>query len=62
MMSQSGDITVKEGLQGEPMEMKYEGYQLGTDSLLLYNNRMYVPNSTYLRKLVLQGINLYGLG
>jgi hypothetical protein len=31
----------------------YEGYWLGADSLLLYNNRLYVPNSTDLKCLIL---------
>jgi hypothetical protein len=42
---------VREGLQQEPNEKKYEGYQLATDDLLLYNNRLYVPNSTELKHL-----------
>jgi hypothetical protein len=37
---------VKEKLQQEPKEKRYEGYQLRDDNLLLYNNRLYVPNST----------------
>jgi hypothetical protein len=37
---------VKEGLQQEPNMEKYEEYQLTTDELLLYNNMLYVPDST----------------
>jgi hypothetical protein len=44
---------VKEGLQQEPKKRKHEGYQLEDDSLLLYKNMLYVPNSTYLRYLVM---------
>jgi hypothetical protein len=38
---------VKEGLQQETRENKYEGYQLGASDLLFYNNRLYVPNSKF---------------
>jgi hypothetical protein len=44
---------VKERLQQEPIEKRYEGYQIRDDSLLLYNNRFYVPNSVDLRHLIL---------
>jgi hypothetical protein len=44
---------VKERLRQEPREKRYEGYQLGVDSLLLYNNWLYMPNSTDLRHLIM---------
>jgi hypothetical protein len=44
---------VKERLRKEPREKRYEGYQFGIDSLLLYNNQLYEPNSADLRRLIL---------
>jgi hypothetical protein len=44
---------VKEGMQQEPKEIRYEGYQLGADKLLLYNNRLYFPSSTELRHMIM---------
>jgi hypothetical protein len=44
---------VREGLQQESSERKYEGYQLTIDNLLLYNNRLYVPESLDLKKLIM---------
>jgi len=44
---------VKERLQQEPRERRYEGYQLGVYNLLLYNNRLYIPNSIDLKCLIL---------
>jgi len=41
----------RERLQQEPNEKKYEWYRILTNGLLLYNNRLYVPNSTELRHL-----------
>jgi hypothetical protein len=44
---------VKERLQQGPRENRYDGYQLRSDNLLLYNNRLYVPSSTDLRHLII---------
>jgi hypothetical protein len=44
---------VIKGLQQEHKEKKYEGYHLEVYNLLLYNNRLYVPNSTDLRHMVM---------
>jgi hypothetical protein len=44
---------VKEKLQQEPKEKRYEGYQLRDDNLLMYNKRLYVPNSADLRQLIM---------
>jgi hypothetical protein len=44
---------VREKLQQEPKEKRYEGYQLRDDNLLVYNKRLYVSDSTYLRQLIL---------
>ena len=54
LLQESGFFNhVIKGLQQESMEKKYEGYKLRDDSLLLYKNMMYVPNSTNLRHLIL---------
>jgi len=44
---------VKERMQEEPREKRYEGYQLRVDSLIFYNDRLYMPNSTDLRRLIM---------
>jgi hypothetical protein len=44
---------VREKLQQEPKENKYEGYQLRVDNLLIYNKRLYVLDSIDLRKLIM---------
>jgi len=44
---------VREGLQQETKERKYEGYHITFDELILYNNRLYVTNSTNLRHLIM---------
>jgi hypothetical protein len=37
--------SIKEGLEKEPRGKKCEGYQLTKDGLLIYKNRLYIPNS-----------------
>jgi hypothetical protein len=44
---------VKKILQQEPKERKYEGYQLGDNNLLLYNNKLYVLSSVELRNMII---------
>jgi len=44
---------LKEKLQKEPKENKYEGYQLRTDNILMYNKMIYVSNSTDFRHLIM---------
>jgi hypothetical protein len=44
---------VKESLQQEPNMKKYEEYHLTIDELLLYNNRLYVPDSTEMKHLIM---------
>jgi len=44
---------VREGLQQETNGKKYEGYHLATNELLLYNNIVYVLDSTDLKHLVM---------
>jgi hypothetical protein len=48
---------VKEGLQQEAEERKYEGYKLGDDNLLMYNNKLYVPSITKLRHLIMDNFH-----
>jgi hypothetical protein len=40
-------------LQQEPKEKRYKGYQLRDDNLLMYNKRLYVPDSADLRQLIM---------
>jgi hypothetical protein len=44
---------VKEKLQQEDKEKRYVGYQLRVDNMLMYNKRLYVPNSIDLRKFIM---------
>jgi hypothetical protein len=48
---------VKEWLQKETMEKRFELYQLGVDSLLMYNNKLYVPNLVDLRNLIMDEVH-----
>jgi hypothetical protein len=45
--------TVKSYLEQDPMEMKYEGYQLLNDGLLTYKGRLYIPNWDNLRRFIM---------
>jgi hypothetical protein len=47
-------LQVKEGLQQENVQQKYKEYKLEEDGILMHKNRVYVPNSHELRKLVLK--------
>jgi hypothetical protein len=44
---------VREGLQQEHSEKKYEGYQCTTNELLMYNNRLYMHDSTDLNHFIM---------
>lgn len=44
---------MKDGLQQEKLQNKCEGYQLNDDGLLIYKNRMYFPNSLYLKRIIM---------
>ena len=44
-------------MQQQNLERKYEGYQLEGDELLTYKNRIYIPNATNLRKIVMDEIH-----
>jgi hypothetical protein len=50
-------VQVKDGLQRDKLEKKYEGYQLNDDGLLIYKNRMYIPNSLELRRIIMDEIH-----
>ena len=44
-------------LQQGKMQQKAEDYELGIDGILLYKNKVYVPNSLELRSLILKEIH-----
>ena len=50
-------LQAKEELQKGQISKKYEGFQLGEDILLVYKNRLYVPNNGYLRKVVMDELH-----
>jgi hypothetical protein len=54
LISDEHYLQVKEGLQQENVQHKYEEYKLEEDGILMHKNRVYVPNSYELRKLVLK--------
>ena len=47
-------LQTKENLQQADVPKKYKDYQLEEDRLLRFKNRVYIPDSSELRKLVLQ--------
>ena len=48
---------VKDKLQQQSLEKKYEGYKLEEDGLLTYKNRIYIPNVADLRRVVMDEIH-----
>ena len=48
---------VKDKLQQQSIEKKYEGYKLEEDGILTYKNRNYIPNVVYLRRVVMDKIH-----
>ena len=44
---------VKDKLHQRSLEKRYEGYKLEEDGLLTYNNRVYIMNVEYLRRIVM---------
>ena len=48
---------VKDKLQQQSLEKRYEGYKLEEDGLLTYKGRIYIPNVTYLRRVVMDEIH-----
>ena len=49
-------MQIKDTLQQQNLERKYEGYQLEGDELLTYKNRIYIPNVADLRRIVMDEI------
>ena len=48
---------VKDKLQQQSLEKKYEGYKLEEDGLLTYKNGIYIPNVAELRRVVMDEIH-----
>ena len=48
---------VKDKLQLQSLEKKYEGYKLEEDRLLTYKGRIYIPNVADLRRVVMDEIH-----
>ena len=48
---------VKDKLQQQSLEKKYEGFKLEEDGLLTYKNRIYIPNVADLRRVVMDEIH-----
>ena len=48
---------VKDKLQQQILEKRYEGYKLAEDGLLTYKNRIYVPDVADLRRVVMDEIH-----
>ena len=49
---------VKDKLQQQSLEKKYEGYKLEEDGLLTYKGRIYIPNVADLRRVVMDKIHV----
>jgi hypothetical protein len=49
--------TVKSYLEKEPTGMKYEGYQLLNDGLLIYKGRLYIPNCDDLKMFIMDELH-----
>ena len=50
-------MQVKDKLQQQSLEKRYEGYKLEEDGLLTYKNRFHIPNIAYLRRMVMDEIH-----
>ena len=48
---------VKDKLQQQSLERKYEGYKLEEDGLITYKNRIYIQNVAYLSRVVMDEIH-----
>ena len=48
---------VKDKLQQQSLEKRYEGYKLEEDGLLTYKGRIYIPNVVGLRRVVMDEIH-----
>ena len=50
-------VQIKDDLQQQKPEKKYEGYKLEEDELLIYKNIIYIPNVAYLSRIVMDQIH-----
>ena len=50
-------VQIKDNLQLQSLEKRYEGYKLEEDGLLTYKNRIYIPNVADLRRVVMDEIH-----
>ena len=50
-------VQIKDKLQQQSLENKYEGYKLEEVELLTYKNRIYIPNVANLRRIVMDEIH-----
>ena len=50
-------VHVKEKLQQQSLEKRYEGYKLEEDGILTYKNRIYIPNVADLWRVVMDEIH-----
>ena len=50
-------VQIKDKLQQQSLERKYEEYKLEEDELLTYKNRIYIPNVANLRRIVMDEIH-----
>ena len=50
-------VQVKDKLQQQSLEKKYEGYKLEEDGLITYKNIIYIPNVAYLSRVVMNEIH-----
>ena len=50
-------VQVKEKLQQQSIEKRYEGYKFEEDGLLTYRGGIYIPKVAYLRRVVMDEIH-----
>ena len=50
-------VQVKLKLQQQILEKRYQGYKLEEDGILIYKNRIYIPNVVDLRKIDMDEIH-----
>ena len=50
-------VQIKDKLQQQSLEKKYEGYKLENDGLLTYKNKIYIPNVADLRRILMDEIH-----
>ena len=50
-------VHIKDKLQQQSLEKKYEGYKLEEYELLTYKDKIYIPNVEYLRRMVMDEIH-----